>query len=58
MNNQLLETISLIKLVTRDDLLCVFQELLVFLSHQKGDYLPTIKYLEKLIEQSGDKDLI
>jgi hypothetical protein len=45
----LLEAISLIKLIARDDLMVMFQELLVFLQHQKGDYLATVKYLEKIV---------
>ena len=55
--NQLLEAISLIKLIARDDLMVMFQELLVFLQHQKGDYLATVKYLERIVnsgEAGGD----
>lgn len=53
---QLLEAISLVSLIgQRDDLVQMFQSLHVFLQHQKGDYLQTIKYLEQLIEDSqGD----
>ena len=56
--NQLLEAISLIKLIARDDLMSMFQELLVFLSHQKGDYLSTVKYLEKLVQANDGGELI
>ena len=36
----------------------MFQSLQVFLQHQKGDYLQTIKYLEHLCEEGVSDDLI
>ena len=55
--SQLLQAISLINLIDkRDDLIQMFQSLQVFLQHQKGDYLQTIKYLEHLCEGEGASD--
>lgn len=55
---QLLEAISLINLIEeRDDLVQLFQQLQVFLLHQKGDYLQTIKFLEHLCEDRSNDTL-
>lgn len=53
---QLLEAISLIKMIQREDMTTLLSELLIYLKHFNEDYIPTINYLQK--NQSPENNLL
>jgi len=53
---QLSEAISLIKMIQREDMITLLSELLIYLKHFNGDYIPTINYLQK--NQSPENNLL
>lgn len=44
---QLLEAISLIKMIQREDMTTLLSELLIYLKHFNEDYIPSFNYLQK-----------